>query len=834
MKKRFSVVLAVAALMLAFGSRHFTRVLRAQEGQTPILITEPIDESRLVTLVGNTRPEANGQNDRGRVADNFVLDHMLLQLKRAPELEREFEQHIDSLSDKSSPNYHHWLTAEEQGQRFGLAQSDLDTITGWLRAHGFTVGYVYPNRTVIDFSGTAGQIAEALHTEIHYLDVEGELHFANMIDPRIPEALAPALVGVVSMHDFKPHPMYEPRGNYTFSGCGGNCYSLVPADIQTIYNISPLYGTGVTGKGQTVVVVEDSNSYGSDWSNYQSKFGLTAYGGTLTTKHPNDAGNCTNPGTNGDDIEADLDVEMVTAVAPAATVELASCADTATFGGLIAIQNLVSKGSPPAVISMSYGECEVYNGAASNAAFSSAFQSAAAAGVSVFVSAGDNGATTCARNFGMKGGQYALSGIGITGWGESIYNVSVGGTDFEDVYNYFESGGLPLSTYWSASNGATYGSALGYIPEIPWDDSCASYLIYQFAGFAAPYGSSGYCNNSQFAPPVTTVAGGGGPSGCATGSGNATYLYVEDTSCAGYAKPSWQKGTFGNPQDGVRDIPDVSLFAANGYWGHFITICASDPGSGGVPCTGAPSTWYGVGGTSASSPMMAAIQALINENWGIRTGNPNPVYYEIAQGEFGSTGNSSCYSINQPPPSGQGGVQPQGPPACPFYDITQGDNDVDCEYDGSNFKADCYLPSGTYGALGTQQIGSLNLTAGGSGYTSTPTCTIDAPADLSKYLSPTGTTIYAGGTNAKCTATINKSTRVVTAVTLTNKGQGYTGVPICAISGGGGTGALCYAVIKPKTAAGGYHPSFGATPGWDMATGIGSVNAWGLALQPEW
>lgn len=829
MKKTFNVVLVALALALALNSRHF----RAQESQLPILVTQPVDEARLVTLVGNTRPEANARNDRGRVPDGFALDHMLLQLKRAPELESEFDRYIDSLSDKSSPNYHHWLKAEQQGAQYGLAPSDLEAITAWLGSHGFTVGHVYPNRMVIDLSGTAGQIAEALHTEIHYLDVGGELHFANMSDPKIPEALAPAMVGVVSMNDFKPQPMYE-RANYTWAGCSfGNCYTLVPADIQTIYDITPLYTGGVTGTGQTVVVVEDSNSYGSDWSTYQSTFGLTAYGGTLTTTHPNDAGNCTNPGTNGDDLEADLDVEMVTAVAPAATVELASCTDTATFGGLIAIQNLISAGSPPAVISMSYGECEVGSGASQNAAFSSAFQSAAAAGVSVFVSAGDNGPTTCAR-FTVGGSFYGQSGIGVTGWGESVYNVSVGGTDFEDVYNSLE-GGPPLSKYWSSSNGATYGSALGYIPEIPWNDSCASYLIYNLAGFAAPYGSTGYCNSRQSLPPLSTVAGGGGPSGCATGSGNITAYYVEDTSCKGYAKPSWQKGTFGNPHDGVRDVPDVSLFAANGSWSHFITICASDPATlGTAPCTGVPKTWAGVGGTSASSPMMAAIQALINENWGIRTGNPNPVYYQIAQGEFGTTGNSACYSITLGG-GGQGGGKRDGPPACPFSDITEGDNDVDCIFNTTiTFKSDCYLPSGTYGVLGTQKIDSLSLTAGGSGYTSAPNCTIDEPANLSEYLSPTGGVIYAGGAKATCTATISTTTHKVTSVTLTNKGQGYTGVPICNISGGGGTGAQCEAVIKPGTTLSAYHPAFGATPGWDMATGLGSVNAYALALQPEW
>src|SRR5215472_10333750 len=189
--KKLSIALAVAAVALTVGSRHLTRALRAQAGPGRLLITEPIDETRLVTLSGNTRFEAVPQNDRGRVPDSFALDHMLLQLKRAPELEREFDKQIDSLTDKSSPNFRHWLTAEQQGERYGVAQADIDAITGWLGSHGFAVNYVYPSRMVIDFSGTAGEIAEAFHTEIHYLEVNGDEHFANVWDPAIPEALAP-------------------------------------------------------------------------------------------------------------------------------------------------------------------------------------------------------------------------------------------------------------------------------------------------------------------------------------------------------------------------------------------------------------------------------------------------------------------------------------------------------------------------------------------------------------------------------------------------------------------------------------------------------------------
>lgn len=825
MIKKAVVAMAVLTLSIVLTSRYATRVFGASSSH--VLITAHIDESRLVTLTGNTRPEANAHNDRGRLDDGVPVDHMLLQLRRDPQSELDFEQFIESLTDKTSPNFRHWITADEQGAKYGVAQQDIDTITGWLKSHGFQVGYVYPNHMVIDFSGTAGQVHEAFHTEIHSLDVHGKSHFANMSDPKIPAALAPAIEGVVSLNNFKPHAMNERRANYTFAGCGADCYALVPADFQTIYNVSPLLTAGITGKGQTVVLVEDTDAYGNDWTNYRNKFGLKSYGGTFSTVHPNDAGNCTDPGTNSADIEADLDVEMVTAIAPGANVELASCTDGATyatFGGLLAVENLVSAGSPPPIISMSYGICEVLSGAAANAAFNTAFQSAAAAGVSVFVSAGDNGSSVCARDF-TNGDSYAYPGIGVTGWGETPYNVSVGGTDFEDLYNSLE-GGAPLSTYWNSTNTATFGSAKSYIPEIPWNNSCAGYLLYNVEGFTVPYGANGFCNSSLGEEFLSTVAGSGGPSNCAKGAGNPSYLYVESTTCTGYPKPSWQNGIVGNPKDGVRDVPDVSLFAANGLWGHYIIICYSDATYGGVPCTGAPSGWIGVGGTSASTPMMAAMQALVDQKWGIRAGNPNPTYYSLAKSEYGSAGNKNCFSVSQ----GQTG----GATTCVFYDITQGDIDGDCVYNGSVFKADCYRPAGTYGTLGTQAIASLKLKAAGSGYTSNPTCVISAPANKSKYLSPTGTTIYAGGGPATCTATINTTTGVVASLTLTSGGQGYTGVPVCQLTGGGGTGAKCTAVITPTKGATAYQPSFGATPGWDMATGIGSVNANNLVQSTAW
>jgi pro-kumamolisin-like protein len=175
------------------------------------LITQSVDERNLAPLRGNTRPEANPQNDRGAVADGFPMAHLLLQLRRSAEQEIALQRFLDEVQDPASPNFHKWLTPEQFGQDFGVAQQDLDTITRWLQSHGFTVNFVYTNRMVIDFSGMAGQVREAFHTEIHDLEVRGERHIANMRDPLIPVALAPAIVGIVSLHDFRPRAQHEMR-----------------------------------------------------------------------------------------------------------------------------------------------------------------------------------------------------------------------------------------------------------------------------------------------------------------------------------------------------------------------------------------------------------------------------------------------------------------------------------------------------------------------------------------------------------------------------------------------------------------------------------------------
>ncbi|MDR3415618.1 MAG: protease pro-enzyme activation domain-containing protein [Nevskia sp.] len=695
-----------------------------------------MDTTRLVRLEGNTRPEANPENDRGRVPDALPLEHLQLLLKRPPERELALQRTIEQLHDHRSPDFHRWLDPAELGRRFGLAQQDVDAVVTWLKGQGFAVNTVYPSTRMIDFSGTAGQVRSAFHSEIHFLQVGGESHIANMSDPQVPAALAPVVAGVVALHDFRPHALHQPRADYTVSS---GTHLVVPADLATIYNLNPLFGAGYTGQNQTVAVIEDSNVYNTaDWTRFRQVFGLSGYSsGSLSQVHPappSGTNNCGDPGATGDQGEATLDVEWASAAAPNAAIELASCAGSS--GVFIALQNLVDASTtPPAIISISYGECEALEGAAANSAWSSLYQQAVAQGVSVFVSAGDEGAASCDADQGA-----ASHGIGVSGLASTPYNVAVGGTDFGDSY------AGSTSTYWSSTNTPSDGSALSYIPEIPWNDSCASTLISTVEGYAAPYGSGGFCNSAAGQNFLSTASGSGGPSGCVTGA--PAVSGVVGGSCAGTPKPSWQSGVPGIPADGVRDLPDLSLFAANGVWGHYYVYCWSNTHQrGGAACSGTASSWSGAGGTSFAAPILAGVQALVNQRVGTPQGNPNPTYYALAASQSAS-GLSCNSSLGNTAASG-----------CVFYDVTLGDMDVNClPLSGTGY--DCYLPSGTNGVLSLGSGGvlpsgllSYALTVGNSGPQAAANVVVTTvlPAGLVLVVASSSPGCSQGGQTVTCT-----------------------------------------------------------------------------------
>lgn len=649
------VVLMTGAMGLA--------VLTPVSAQSKPRIAGPAAGGDLVVLKGNTHPLATAANDRGRVPDSMPMKHVWLMLKRAPEVQKAWLQLLDDQQNPKSARYHKWITTKEAGEQFGADPADIETVKQWLETSGFTVEHIATHGMMIDFSGTAAQIQQAFHTEIHYFDAEGKRHFANASDPQIPAALEPVVAGPVSLHDFMPKPLLinktpSAKPNFTIS----NGTYLVPGDLHTIYNFSPVFTGGLTGNGVTIVALGVTDSYSAgDFGIFRKEFGLARPypNASLTTIHPfnGNGGVCTDPGYSSADAEESiLDVQWSSAAAPNATIVLASCANTQNFGGFIALDNLLTFGPIPEVVTVSYGIGESQRTTSFNQYVNNLYQVAAADGVSIFVSSGDNGAAIVD---GVLENNVAVNGISVNAFASTPYNVAVGGTDFGDVAN-----SIPSSAYWNSTNGTYFNSALSYIQEIPWNNSCGSQLLAEYNGYSQTYGSAGYCNSGY---GLRVVAGSGGPS-------------------AIYTKPPFQTNVVGNPADGWRDVPDVSMFAGSGIWSHAYTVCYADVANGGHLCTQPPSTWNKVGGTSVASPVMAGVMALVDEKYGAPQGNPLARIYAMAGTTYGGPSIAQCNSSS--------GAAVNN--SCIYYDVTQGDNVVPCQGN-----LNCYLPSGTVGVLST-------------------------------------------------------------------------------------------------------------------------------------
>jgi len=720
-----------------------------------------VDDSVRVTLGGNVHPvvrtaanqtradlvrsgSSTAAVDQGAVEDSLPAGRMLLLLARSPDQEEALQDYILAAHTPGSSSFHQWLTPEEFGSQFGPAASDVAAVTAWMESHGLTINRVHAGRSAIEFSATAGQIREAFQTEIHRYLVRGETHLANTADPTVPAALAPVIAGLAPINDFHPkshlkvmgQAQFNPKTHqatpqWTYPAAGGVSYALAPGDFATQYDINPVYKAGITGTGQSIAIVSASNVDLSLVQAYQTLFGLTA-------NLPQVVVDGVDPGQNSAATEAYLDIELAGSVAPGANVILYTSGGTALTDGLSLAAMRAVEDDLAGVISVSYGECELELGQSGNAFWSALWQQAAAQGQTVFVSAGDGGSADC-DDFDAE--QYAYGGLQVNGIASTPYNVAVGGTDF-----YFSQYGgstsaiaTQLATYWSASTTSPAVSLKQTVPEQVWND---------FFGYNLEDGGVPASLASQ-----TIVAGGGGASSAA--------LYPTGTG-QGYAKPAWQTGT-GVPTDKVRDLPDVSLFAANGYNDSFYPICASpgDCSSTNLNSSGAV-VITGVGGTSASSPAMAGIQALVNQSVGSRAGQADFLYYPLA--------------TKQP---------------TVFHDVTMGGNQVLCYASTANCAA------GTSGTLAS----GFNVESGYSASTGYDLATglgsVDV-ANLIKYWSTVTLTATTTTLTVNPTSLVHGKTAIVSGAVTAAKGT-----PTGSVSLTGSDGITHYAGFDTLSLASG-------------------------------
>lgn len=656
------------------------------------------------------------------------MQRMQLVLQRSAAQEAALQKLLDDQQDRNSPAYHQWLTPDAFGQQFGPSDQDIQAITAWLQSYGFQVTQVGRGRTTIEFSGTAAQVQQAFHTEIHKYAVNGEEHWANASDPQIPQALSPVVAGVVSLHNFPKQPMHRVAGAFSRSKATGEvraqnpdytlpdpnhcqitnyCYLVGPSDFAKIYNVQPLWNQSpaIDGTGQSIAIVGISNINIQDVRDFRNLFGLPA-------NDPQVILNGADPGfVSGAETEADLDVEWSGAVAPGATIKLVAAGSTAATDGVDLSALYIVENDLAPVMSESFGECEMFVGTSGNAFENAIREQAAAEGITFINSSGDEGSARCDTYSGSTPDP-ATHGLAVSGLASSPYGVAVGGTDFANFGATFKFG--VVSPYWSLNNNPQQASVLGYVPETTWNDSCTNGA---YVTLGAGSNAEAACNNSQLAGRVVSVGGGGGKSNCTTSNG------ANVSSCSGgYSKPSWQSAP-GVPADGARDIPDVSLFASNGFMDSSYIVCEADrvPGNPSCSLNGLESTFLGVGGTSASAPAFAGIMALVNQSTNSAgQGNANYVLYKLASLQSQKALNCSASAT---PASG-----------CIFNDVTSGTIAMPCAKGSPNCtvsnSADSYGVLSGYNAsagydlaTGLGSVNAFNLVHGWSQANFSPTTT---------------------------------------------------------------------------------------------------------------
>ncbi len=751
--------------------------------QTP-QITGPISNSVLRPLTGNPSPVARPELDRGRVPDNLPLNHILLMLRRSDMREQQLERFISQQYEPHSVNFHHWLTPEHFGEQFGPSSQDVAKLTQWLTQQGFIVNRVPAGGLFVDFTGDAGKISKAFHTEIHRYRVNGQDHYANAWEPSIPAALSPLISGFRALNDLHPHPQVRHLGIAHFDREAGKwmranretahltqtpgtapLYIAGPQDFATIYGINKVWQDHVVGTGQTIAVVGETGIESADIKAFRDQFGITALGpnGSVQMENPPSTV-CAAPDPTDNEPESYLDAEWAGATAPDATVDFVACGRQGVTSGadlaaayIIADPAHVQKIS---VLSTSYGDCEALPQSEANQFYVSLWQQAATEGITVVVASGDTGGDGC-----QDVNTYATDGISVVNSASTPYNIAAGGTDFSDVFSG------TASTYWSPSNGANYQSALSYIPEMAWNESCASPLVLAAfgQGFTDSFGQNGFCTyaSQQPADPSTGYSPWFLPS---AGSGGLSTVS---------ARPAWQAGVTGIPQQGGRAVPDISMFASGGdTWSQTLILCdsglANMPPGAACDFTNANDIFanYG-GGTSFVAPAFAGIMALIDQKSGSRQGQANNILYPLAAQQYVAAASPSQPSLA----NCAAYLGPQALSSCYFHDISATPNPV----------------------------------ANGSPPFLTETTAVPC----------TGTATSPGTyTDSSTDPASNSENCYGYQITVTQSGASLTTTP------------NYYGVLSIADNA--TSPAFAAGPGYDLATGLGSPNVPALVNAAAW
>ncbi len=671
----------------------------------PSRINGPISAARRFTLGGQVHPEARSEYDRGPAAASLELDSVTLVLKPSASQQAELDRLLAEQQDAASKSYHQWLTPEQYAERFGASQDDIGRITAWLEGQGLTVTNVARARNAVSVKGTAGSFGTAFRANIRMYLIDGESHYANATDPTLPAALQGMVQAIHGLHNFR---------------LKARARKMMRLDAAP-NGFSPAY-TGQSGNHYlapddftTIFNVNALLNSGYDGTGQkivvvgQSRINtgnLAAFRANFGLSSANLTTllvpNTRDPGTSdGDAQESDLDLEWASGVARNVSLIFVYSYDVTD-----AVQYAIDQNLAP-VLSMSYGMCEESATQSDTLTLRTWAKQANAQGITWVASSGDSGAADCYQaSSGPFGG--ASSSLSLaTDIPASIPEVTaIGGTTLSEG----------SGSYWNSSNySTTKASALAYIPETSWNDSATN----------DPASSGG--GASQF-----------------------------------FSKPSWQTGP-GVPNDGARDVPDVSYPASAQHDGYMVyTTSGRDTG------------WYVFGGTSAGAPSFAGVLALLNQ-------------YVASSGKASGAGlgnvNTKLYSMAASSPAA-------------FHDVTTGNNIVSATSctgprctGGTTTTSVGYSAGAGYDQVtGLGSVDAYNFVlawaTGSLPVSSTVTITLEAsPASISASGSSTLKATVTSGGSATPTGTVTFKIGGVTLGTGTLAGAAGTATSTLTLSG---------------------------------------------------
>jgi kumamolisin len=374
-----------------------------------------------VAPAGAAAQSGSGSGSKASGAD------LILELHHSPG----FHRFVRGVSDPTSPTYRQYRSVNALAKQFGASPKAKQRALSYLDAHGIE-GEVAATGTFITASGTRAQIAEAF-------GAAGARSAGPSTDPTppVPAKLRGAVDAVTVAGD---EPVVEPHAGLrqaaqptpasarprtgTPAGCPEGVASggFTPNQVLTAYGHKALHEQGITGKGVRVAVIEIDGFDPKDVAAYAQCFGVKVP--PITRKAVGTPGNkLLAPGP-----ETTLDLQVLATAAPGLESIDVYEGGASTEGILASVSEAIG-GKPaiaPDVISISLGGCEANDALDSGyaRALNELFALAAGAGISVFVSSGDSGATPC-----QNGNQGPVPVFSVEFPASSQYVTAVGGTN---------------------------------------------------------------------------------------------------------------------------------------------------------------------------------------------------------------------------------------------------------------------------------------------------------------------------------------------------------------------------------------------------------------------